>query len=281
MTTPGGDAPESGEAWMGTLENPIEQLKLLSGDDEQIAHYLDTLEVTGPRERELLTEISRTQPLARPDRFPTDHRQMVEALESLARHGYRGSTAGRRLGPLRPVARYGVELIARYLVVSHLRDVSTTMRNLYILREIQALPGSPERRELRRARMDGERLVEALKRSSIGVPTFLVGGAAVSILAAVGRASGLLADTRWALALGVAGTLIALAASWMILRAAALASRRIRLATSVPIRLLWQSVGWCGEPPKGQTRTFVILAVTLTLVAWILVPILFGVASLT
>lgn len=281
MTPPGGDAPESGEAWTRTLENPIEQLKLLSGDDEQIAHYLDTLEVTGPRERELLTEISRTQPLARPDRFSTDHRQMVEALESLARHGYKGSTAGRRLGPLQPVARYGIELIARYLVVSHLRDVSTTMRNLYTLREIQGLPESPERRELRRARMDGERMVEALRRNSIGVPTFLVGGAAVSILAAVGRASGLLADTRWALALGVAGTLIALVASWMILRAAALASRRIRLATSVPIRLLWESVGWCGEPPKGQTRTFVILAVTLTLVAWILVPILFGVASVT
>jgi len=67
----------------------------------------------------------------------------------------------------------------------------------------------------------------------------------------------------------------------MILRTAALAARRIRLATSAPSRLLWESVGWCGEPPKGQTRTFVILAVTLTLVAWILVPILFAVASVT
>ena len=133
------------------LPNPIEQLKLLSGDDEQVARYLDSLEVTGPREREMLTEISRTRPLALPERFPVDHRQMVEALESLARHGYRGTTAGTRLGPLRPFARWGVQLIARYLVVSHIRDVSTTMRNLYALREIQALPGSPERRELRRA----------------------------------------------------------------------------------------------------------------------------------
>ena len=169
---------------------------------------------------------------------------MVEALESLARHGYRGTTAGRRLGPLQPVARWGVQLIARYLVVSHIRDVSTTMRNLYALREIQALPGSDERRELRRARMDGERLVDALKRNSIGVPTFLVGGAAVSIFASVGRASGLLADERWALLVGVAGTLIALAASWMILRAAALASRRIRLATDV-------RSGSCGTRSAG------------------------------
>src|SRR4051794_34912345 len=106
---------------------------------------------------------------------------MVEALESLARHGYRGTTAGRRLGPLRPVAAWGVQLIARYLVVSHIRDVSTTMRNLYALREMQALPGSADRRELRRARMDGERLVDALRRNSIGVPTFLVGGAGVDL----------------------------------------------------------------------------------------------------
>ena len=194
------DATEGKGELLDEVANPIEQLKLLSGNDDEIARYLDALEVTTPRERELLTEIARTRPLARPERFPVDHRQMVEALESLARHGYRGSSAGRRLGPLQPVARWGVQLVARYLVVSHIRNVSTTMRNLYALREIQALPGSFERRELRRARMDGERMVEALKRNSIGVPTFLVGGAAFSILATIGRASGLLEDTRWALA---------------------------------------------------------------------------------
>src|SRR5262245_7253432 len=263
------------------LPNPIEQLKLLSGNDEQIARYLDSLEVTGPRERELLTEISRTRPLALPERFPVDHRQMVEAREPLAPHGYRGTHPRSRLGPLRPVARWCVQLIARYLVVSHIRDVATTLRNLYALREIQSLPGSYERRELRRARMDGERMVEALKRNTIGVPTFLVGGAAVSLFASVGRASGLLSDERWALVIGVVGTLIALVASWMILRAAALASRRIRLATDGPIGQLWESIGWCGHPPRGQTRTFVILSVTLTIGAWIVIPILVGIAAVT
>src|SRR5262245_7866773 len=250
MTPPDDPAAPGEEELLEETGNPIERLRLLSGDDEQIERYLDTLEVTGPRERELLTEISRPRPLARPDRFPADHRQMAEALESLARHGYRGTTAGRRLGPFRPVARWGVQLIARYLVVSHIRDVAQTLRNLYTLREIQALPGSLERRELRRARMDGERMVEALRRNTVGVPTFLVGGAAVSIFASVGRASGLLSDERWALALGIAGTLIALAASWMILRAAALASRRIRLVTEVSIGELWTSIGWCGKPPR-------------------------------
>src|SRR3954470_3175905 len=125
------DRDDSGDP----IDNPVEQLKLLSGDDEQLAGYLDALDLRGPREREMLWEISRTQPLAHPARFPTDHRNMVEALESLSRHGFRGSQAGRRLGPLRPVAHWAVQLVARYLVVSHLRNVATTLRNLYRLRE--------------------------------------------------------------------------------------------------------------------------------------------------
>jgi hypothetical protein len=70
------------------IDNPIERLKLLSGNEDEIAKYLDAIEVTSPREREMMHEISRTRPLARPDLFPQAHRNMVEALESLARHGY-------------------------------------------------------------------------------------------------------------------------------------------------------------------------------------------------
>jgi hypothetical protein len=263
------------------FDNPVERLKLLSGDDEQLARYLDALEVTSPRERELLWEISRTRPLADSERFPARHRNMVEALESLARHGYRGARVGARLGPLRVVARWGVELVARYVVVSHVRNVSTTLRNLYGLREIEAVPGTPERRELRRARMDAERMVEALKARELGLPTFLIGGALLPLAAAFGRLTGVLGDTRWATVLGVLGMLLALAASWCILRGAATASRRIRLALRAPEQALWGAIGWCGTPPKSQTRTFVIVAVTLTLGAWIIVPVLVGIAIAT
>jgi hypothetical protein len=75
------------------------------------------------------------------------------ARESLARHGYYGTTAGRGTGPLRAGIAWGVQLVARYLVVSHIRNVSTRLRNLYGLREIQATPGTQERRELRRAEL--------------------------------------------------------------------------------------------------------------------------------
>jgi hypothetical protein len=263
------------------IDNPIERLKLLRENEDEIAKYLDAIEVTSPREREMLHEISRTRPLAHPELFPQAHRNLVEALESLARHGYHGTRAGKRVGPLRILVRWGVTFVARYLVVSHIRNVSTQLRNLYGLREIQALPGTTDRRELHRARIDATRMVDALKTRELGVPTFLIGGALVPLFATLGRATGVLGSTAWASGLAVAGLLIALVASWFILRGAALASRRIRLATRGPAETVWNTIGWCGKPPKDQTRTFVIVSVALTIGAWILVPIVVGIALAT
>ena len=36
------------------FDNPLERLRLLSGDDDAIASFLDELDVSSPRERELL-----------------------------------------------------------------------------------------------------------------------------------------------------------------------------------------------------------------------------------
>jgi hypothetical protein len=269
------------EAALDEIDNPIEQLKLLGEDDDAIGKYLDTIEVTSPREREMLHEISRTRSLARPELFPQAHRNMVEALESLSRHGYKGTRAGTKLGPLRAAAAWAVQLVARYVVVSHIKSISTQLRNLYGLREIQAIPGSFERRELRRARMDADRMVDALQTKELGLPTFLIGGALVPVFASVGRATGILSSGLWASVIAVIGVLIALAASWVILRGAALASRRIRLSTRGPAQTLWNTIGWCGKPPKDQSRTFVILSIALTLGSWILIPILVGIAVAT
>jgi hypothetical protein len=269
------------EELLEEIDNPIERLKLLSGNEDEIAKYLDAIEVTSPREREMMHEISRTQPLARPDAFPQAHRNMVEALESLARHGYHGTSAGQSAGPLRAAIRWGVQLVARYLVVSHIRNISTRLRNLYGLREIQALPGSEERRELHRARLDAERMVEALETRELALPAFLLGGAALPIFASLGRITGLFESTLIATIIGVIGMLVALAASWVILRGAALASSRIQLATRAPLQTLWSTIGWCGKPPKDSTRTFVLVSVGLTLGCWIIVPILVGLALAT
>jgi hypothetical protein len=274
------EPPKEQEELREEIDNPIERLKLLSGSDAEIAKYLDAIEVTSPREREMLHEIARTRPLAQPDRFPQAHRNVAEALESLARHGWHGTRAGSHAGPLRWFVRWGVALVARYLVVSQIRTISTRLRNLYGLREIQAIPGTQERRELRRARMDSERMVDALKTKELALPAFLF-ALALPVVAALGRATGWLSSTPVATAVGVVGMLIALAASWFILRGAALASRRIRLATSGPVKTLWETIGWCGNPPKDETRTFVIISVSLTLGCWIIVPVLIGIAIAT
>ena len=271
----------SDEELLEDIDNPIERLKLLSENDEGLAEYLDAIEVTSPREREMLREISRTRPLAQPELFPQAHRNMAEALESLARHGYHGTSAGRRAGPFRAAIRWGVQLVARYLVVSYIKSTSTKLRNLYGLREIQAVPGSVERHELRRARLDAERMVDALQTKELALPAFLLGGAAIPVFASIGRITGILEKTWVATLIGVVGMLIALAASWVILRGAALASRRIRLATRGPLQALWKTIGWCGNPPKDSTRTFVLISVGLTVGCWIIVPILVAIGLAT
>ena len=259
-------------------EDPLERLKLLSGSDDEIAAYLDSIEVSSPREREMLTEISRTAPLANIERFPLAHRNLVEALESLARHGFRGTRAGSRLGPLRAPVRFGVELVARYVVVSYIRNLTTSLRNLYGLREAQAVPSSQARLELHRSRVDAERMVDALKQRELGIPTFLIGGALIPLFASIGRATGLLRDFRLAGAIGVAGVVISLVVSWFILRGAAMASRRIRLATQGPVASLWGTIGFCGSPPHDQSRKFVIAAIVLTLGSWIFIPLFLAIA---
>jgi plasmid stabilization system protein ParE len=262
-------------------DNPLERLKLLGGDDAEIARFLDSIEVTSPREREMLYEISRTTPLANVELFPQAHRNMAEALESLARHGYHGTRAGQRLGPLRVVVQWGVRLVARYLVVSHIRNLVTQIRNLYVMREIQSVVGTRERLALTRARTDAQQMFEALKAKEVAVPTFLIGGALIPVVAALGRANGLLDSPAWATAFAIGGVVVVLGASWFILRGAALASRRIRLALNGPANTLWDAVGWCGKPPKDQTRTFVIVALALTFGAWIIIPVLIGIALAT
>jgi hypothetical protein len=129
--------------------------------------------------------------------------------------------------------------------------------------------------------MDADRMVDALQTKELALPAFLIGGAALPIFASLGRVTGILERTPVAVAIGVAGMLIALAVSWVILHGAALASRRIRLATRAPLATLWDTIGWCGKPPKDQARTFVIVSVGLTLGCWIFVPLLVAIGLAT
>jgi hypothetical protein len=89
----------------------------------------------------MLQEISRAaRPLARPDLFPRAHRNAFEALESLARHGFKGTRAASSTGPFRTAIR----CVSSSSRGSSSSPTSATSRPSY---------------ELRRARMDAERMV--------------------------------------------------------------------------------------------------------------------------
>ncbi len=256
-------------------DNPLERLQLLGGDDAAIAAFLDEIDVQSPRDREMLRELARTSPLARPERFEDDHRRVLVGLESLRRHGFHGAGVAARLGPLRTPIRFLVELVARYVVVSHVKNVSTSLRNLYWLREMQAEPESTELALLHKARTDAQALVDITKSREIGVPAFVSGGLLLPAGLSLWRlASGATREWWIALLAGAIGVAIGLAISWFVLRGAALASRRIRLSVAVPLAELWRTLGNCGSPPKDQSRRFAVVAISLTLGVWIVLPLL-------
>jgi len=256
------------------FDNPIERLELLAGDDEAISSFLDRIDVTGPRDRAMLAELARSRSLADPLRFSAAHRRAVAALETLARHGYHGSRAAGALVPLENVVRWLIQLVARYLVISYLRQTAVDLRNLYWLREIETESPSVDRAELRRARYDAEGLVTIFKRREIGLPSFVIGGLLIPLVATGWRLADGVAFEHWwaALVTGLVTALVVVGAAWVLLRGAALVGRRIRLSTRGPLEDVWRSVGNCGSPPRDKSRRFAVVAITLTVAAWVVLP---------
>lgn len=256
------------------VDNPLERLELLAGDEEAIAGFLDTIDTRGPREREMLAEIARSNQVARLDHFWPAHRRVLSALETLGRHGYQGAQPPRWLRFVRVPARYAIELVARYVVVSYLRRVSTELRNLYWLREMQAPANTEERVQLRSARFHAENLMVVFARREIGLPSFVLGAFLIPLIATTIRLGQGIASDSWivAVATGIGGAIVFAALAWVILRGAAMASRRIRLSTRESLEALWRIVGSAGRPPRDDSRKFAIIAIALTAAGWIVIP---------
>ena len=173
--------------------------------------------------------------------------------------------------------------MARYVVVSYLRRVSTEMRNLYWLRAVQSASGTKERIVLRRARIEAEGLMVVFKRRELGLPSFVVGGVLIPVVLALVRLiQGLSLGQWWASVLvAVVGALVVLLVSAVALRGAAMASRRIRLATRAPLYALWDAVGGAGKPPHDQSRKFAVVAIVVTTLTWFVVPAAIAIVVLT
>jgi hypothetical protein len=256
------------------IDNPIERLELLAGDDDAIASYLDDLEVQSPRVREMLGELARSSALDDQLGFPAAHRRAVAALESLGRHGYHGSRSAAGLGPRASSSATSSSWSPASWSSPTSGRSRTDLRNLYWLREMEAEDGSEEMKALRAARLDAEGLVVVFTRRQLGLPSFVVGGALISIVATAGRAAQGVAFSTWwaAVVTGLVGALVGVGGSCVILRGAALASRRIRLSTRGPLERLWAAIGHCGRPPRDQSRMFALVGITLTVGAWLILP---------
>ena len=163
-----------------------------------------------------------------------------------------------------------------------MQTVTTDMRNLYHMREIESPDGSHELKLLRAARFDAAALVETLKSRALGVPTFVIGGWLLPLIASVYRLTTGLTSGHWvtAIIVGVVGAVIGLAISWFMLRGTAMASGRIRLSVREPLKELWTSIGNCGNPPRDQSRKFAIIGISLTIGVWIVIPTLVGLSFL-
>jgi hypothetical protein len=266
------------------LRHQLDQFKILrtGGDDAATIALLDKLGAHDPVEAQLVLELSATRALGHPERFTEAHALAMHALEVLDRNGARAPQLP-RLGPLQPIASFGVQLVTRFIVRNHQADVIDAVRNLYARRLAWCPSDDPGRMPLIRARLDAERVANTYKGNPVGVPTFLLGGAVIS---GVAQGSRLLVEaaigSRLAAILAIVGAFVVLAgASWCILRGAAIARHRIAITVKAPLHALWETIGRCGNPPEDDGQTFAVYAILLTIVGWILIPlgVLFVVAA--
>jgi hypothetical protein len=278
-TTPGdagvSEIAKTEHLLLDELSDRLDTLKLFTTNDEQRADaILEQFGAKGKVESDMLAELAARASLQYPDRFEEAHRTAMRALEVFDRNAAR-PPSNLNAGPLEPVAAYIVQLLIRLIVRDYQKSVVTHIRKLYARRWANSPKGSPEFGMLRLARVEVERLAPDFQKSSLGVPTFLVGGAALSGVASVFQNLLVQAVHNGALLVIVAAVFAALALSgfWCILKAAAIARRRTRIALDQPLRALWQTIGAAGHPPRDQSRQFATYAVILLVLGWIVIPV--------
>ncbi len=257
---------EEPNALVDELHDRLFALRALAhtSDEEGTDAILQEFGAKGKVEQDIIKELAAIKPLWMPHRFEEAHYLVMRSLEVLDRNGARPAKLP-KLGFLQPIASWLVQLVARFIVRNHQAEVITAIKNLYIRREANSPKNSPERFMLRRARIDAERIMPTLKKNPLGVPTFLLGGAVVSWVSnalgsAVEKAK---SKAGFSIALGVL-FIIFVAASWAILRGAAVARHRIRLSLDKPLHALWETVGAAGNPPKDSASAFALIAIIVS-----------------
>jgi hypothetical protein len=258
------------------LVDRLDTLRLLREDDPQRADVmLEQFGAAGRVESEMLGQLGQRRPLQMPDRFPEAHRTAMRAIEVFDRNADRPPSS-LRAGFLEPVAAVVVRLLVAIVVHNYQRSVIEHLRRLYALREANSVPGSPDYRMLALARRQIDRVTEDLSRRGAGLPAFLVGGAALSAVSSTVQEA--TSSQLVLVVVALVTAVLALAAFWCVLSAAAIARRRTRIALDAPLRALYETIGAAGEPPRDKSRAFVVYAVLLLAVGWFVVPVALTVA---
>ena len=248
--------------------------RLLRGDADQAADLaFAQVRVDTAAEARLLSELAERAALAHPDRFTDAHRLVMHALEVLDRDGWRRPRLP-RLGPLHAPAEWAVEFVAQYIVRSYVADAVRNLARLYARRESQAAPESNERRVLARARIQADRLTLGFRGGASGLPTVLIGGAAIPVVASLARQFGTVKPGQPIL-LGGGGVLILLfaALAFVLLQGAGLARRRVTVVGRQPMEALYETIGHCGRPPEDDADTIALVAIGLTAITWFVLPV--------
>jgi hypothetical protein len=248
--------------------------KLLRGDTDQAADLaFAEVKIDTAAEARLLNELAERAPLEHPARFTDAHRLAMHALEVLDRDGWRHPRLP-RLGLLRTPAARAVEFVAKYIVRSYVSDAIRQLARLYARRESQSEPDSKERRALARARIQADRLSLGFRGGASGLPTVLIGGAALPVLASLARQFGAVKPGEPVLIGG--GTVLFLifaVLAFVLLQGAGLARRRVTVVGRQPMEALYETIGHCGRPPEDDADTIALVAIGLTAVTWFIVPI--------
>ena len=257
------------------LSERLDALRVLRADNpDEAGSMLEQIGASGKVEQEIVFELSAIKPLWLPDRFEQAHRMIMRALEVIDRNGARGAQLP-NLGPIKPVAQWLVQLFTRLIVRNYQQKVIDKIRYLYSRREANSVWGSPEHRMLRRARIDAERVAPGLKGKALGLPTFLLGGAFISTitrgLTTIGGSA--TEDKKILMIVSIILGVLFAAMSWVVLYAASVARRRIRLTIDQPIRALFETIGAAGDVPRDDSMTFALIALVFTLLAGVVVPV--------
>ncbi len=268
-------APKRKVLVIDEIGGALERFRFLrASDSEATDELLDDLGAESQAERDIVDQLSVTQPLTHPERFLESHVLAMRSLEVLGRNGARGADVPARLGPLRPLAGFLVHLGCRFLVRQHERTVVEAVATLYAQRLAWTKVDDECRPVLLQAHEDVERAKETFRGNPIGLPAFLLGGAVISTLGSLMRAAGeAVVGSALAASIGLFLVTVALGGlAWAALRSAAVARRRIRLTVETPIEALWETVGRAGAPPKDQARQLAVYAIVVTAISWLVVP---------